>query len=98
MIYGMEDNNEFALVAKPQLNMKKIYLMAGIIIVALVLLFVFFLSGSDKETTSGEDFALNSGEEYESNPILYMPGEAYEEEYEEQPVEEEPQIQNVRLF
>lgn len=82
MIYGMEDeeSDEFALITKPQLNKKKVFLIVGIIVSALIILFFFIFSTPDKNITSGEDFALNNGEEIESNPTLNMPKENFEEQ------------------
>ncbi len=67
MIYGMEDNDEFALVTKPQLNKKKVFLMVGIILAIIILLFVIFWPKSDKNVIPGDDLAVESGEQIESN-------------------------------
>lgn len=69
MIYGMEDNDEFALVSKPHLNKKKIFLIVGIIVAAIIVMSVIIFSTSNKESVSGEGITLESGEHIQSNEI-----------------------------
>ena len=69
MIYGMEDNDEFALVSKPHLNKKKIFLIVGIIVAAIIVMSVIIFSTSNKESVSGEGITLESDEHIQSNEI-----------------------------
>lgn len=86
MIYGMEDNDEFALVTKPQLNKKKVFLIVGIILAAIIIVSVIIFSTSNKESTSGEDVALKSGENIKNVSIENNEQEHSEEEQTQAPI------------
>lgn len=60
MIYGMEDNNEFALVTKPQLNKKKVFLIVGIIVAAIFVIFAIIFSVSSKNNNVDEEALLEN--------------------------------------
>lgn len=60
MIYGMEDNNEFALVSKPQLNKKKVFLIVGIIVVTIFVIFAITFSISSKNNNVDEEALLEN--------------------------------------
>lgn len=86
MIYGMEDNDEFALVTKPQLNKKKVFLIVGIILAAIIIVFVIIFSISNRESTSIEDVALESGENIKNVTIQNNEQEHYEGETTQAPI------------
>lgn len=65
MIYGMEDNDEFALVTKPQLNKKKVFLIAGIIVSVIVIVSVIIFSISNKKNTLEENALLENSNQIE---------------------------------
>lgn len=67
MIYGMEDNDEFALVTKPQLNKKKVFLIVGIILSAIVIVSVIIFSIVNKSKESSENIAVEDKELLENN-------------------------------
>lgn len=80
MIYGMEDEDEeFSLVTKPQLNKKKVFLMASIVLVAIVIMFSIITSISQKNNVQGENISLKNGGQVEDNNI---PSESINEEEE----------------
>lgn len=71
MIYGMEDNNEFALVNKPHLNMKKVLLIVAVIVAIIIATCIVIFSMTDKkEVQGGEDISLESGESLENEENL----------------------------
>lgn len=70
MIYGMEDNDEFALVTKPQLNKKKVFFIVGIIISAIVIAFIIIFSIANKQNVSNENIAVENNEQLPNNEKL----------------------------
>ncbi len=60
MIYGMEDNEEFALVSKPQLNKKKVFFIVSAIVLAILIVFVIIFSIANKKNNSGEKIAIQN--------------------------------------